>query len=328
MAGQFSYKGSFSGWIREVMKQRLQPDADAMHEAALALLNSGVTTVYDHVGPWSDLSPILNLPLHYKFFIEVAGVTPETAEARLSMAQDLAIKLKREGYWAAPTPHSPYSLNADVFEAIVNSPSPQPSPKGEGGLSIHYAESAEEQEYFATGVGKMAEFLSELGACHPEAKPKDLIEILRAAMDDRRRAQDDRRGAQNDKGWLAIHCNTVNDEQIAMLISTNATVVHCPRSHRYFNHPPFPLEKLRAAGIPIAIGTDSLASCPNFDFLAELRAMREEFPFLSTEEILKMATQRDTLTPSDTDDMIGLPMQDDILKGPVTFSRIGGRRVI
>jgi len=302
MKDQFSYNGSFSGWIQEVMAQRLTPDADAMRSAAQALIQSGVTSVNDHVGAWSDLSSITDLPLRYRFFVEVSGVTPETAATRLQMAQDLAIQLQREGKMATATPHSSYSLHAATRDSMIGNATTT--------LSIHYAESAEEKDYFVTGAGKMADFLHDLGA--PQGKP--------TAM-------------PFPKSFLAVHCNTVTDDDIQRLKTSGATVVHCPRSHRYFNHPPFPLQKLRDAGIPIQIGTDSLASCPNMDFLEELRAMREEFPFLTATEILKMASGNcqaggAAFAPGQFADIVGLPMQDDILQGPVTFSMIGGKRVI
>lgn len=212
--------------------------------------------------------------------------------------------------------------------------------------SIHCAESAEEWEMFTAGRGKLWEFVKERGA---EAFDKNRSPIQHLAQ----------HNLLPTRPWLAVHCNTLTDDDIVLLKKSRATVVHCPRSHRFFNHPPFPLEKLRAASVPIAIGTDSLASCPNFDFLAELRAMRDEFPFLSTEEILNMATgnrmhtfaggvrrgsrsgsvrvsEREDWETAGQDpqhfgpitDIIGLPMQDDILQGPVTFSMIGGKRVI
>ena len=51
-------------------------------------------------------------------------------------------------------------------------------------------------------------------------------------------------------------------------------VVYCPRTHAWFGHPPYPLEKMLAAGVPVALGTDSRASSPDLSLLAEMRARR------------------------------------------------------
>ena len=45
--------------------------------------------------------------------------------------------------------------------------------------------------------------------------------------------------------------------------SHRATMVHCPRSHAFFDHPPFPLHDCLQAGIPVALGTDSLVTIKN-----------------------------------------------------------------
>ena len=68
------------------------------------------------------------------------------------------------------------------------------------------------------------------------------------------------------------------------------SVVHCPRSHEYFGHAPFPFEKLSKLGFNICLGTDSLASNENLSLFTEMRAFQNEFPNIAPEEILKMVT--------------------------------------
>src|SRR5687768_4936859 len=59
---------------------------------------------------------------------------------------------------------------------------------------------------------------------------------------------------------LAIHCNYLAPGDAELLAKNSVTVVHCPRSHAYFKHAPFPYHELRAAGVNVALATDSLAS--------------------------------------------------------------------
>ena len=47
-------------------------------------------------------------------------------------------------------------------------------------------------------------------------------------------------------------------------------VVHCPRTHAYFGHRPYPLAKMLAAGVNVALGTDSCASNPDLSLLGEM----------------------------------------------------------
>lgn len=364
------YTGSFTEWIQKIVTMQQHLTRDDVQAATQELIRSGVTSVMDHVGVQSELAHIIDTPLHKQLFLEVIGVSPEIASVVLSKQNDRAAQAQRQGIPATPTPHAPYSLHSEVFEQIIQSScrtrsgihsEEQSGSRLKAGmtniLSIHCAESAEEWEMFVEGRGKLLEFVRErTKACHSERSEESSISDPSASpQDDKVKYSSPLQYlAANSivptRPWLAVHCNTLTDNDIVLLKQSRATVVHCPRSHRFFNHPPFPLERLRAAGVPVAIGTDSLASCPNFDFLEELRAMREECAFLTTEEILQMATTssvrgelveqplgpstgsgrtvRHSLSPGNFADIIGLPQQNDLLNGPVTFSMIGGNRVI
>ena len=61
--------------------------------------------------------------------------------------------------------------------------------------------------------------------------------------------------------------------------------------HRFFDRPPFPLERYRRAGVPVALGTDSLASNQDLDLRQEARLLLEGRPELSPIEVLGMATE-------------------------------------
>jgi len=69
-------------------------------------------------------------------------------------------------------------------------------------------------------------------------------------------------------------------------------VIHCPRTHAFFGRKPFDLEFFQSSGIPVLLGTDSLASNRDLDMFSEMRAMKEAFPGLDAEEILTMVTVR------------------------------------
>jgi len=85
---------------------------------------------------------------------------------------------------------------------------------------------------------------------------------------------------------------------VAALAESGSHVVHCPRSHAYFRHPPFPYRELAAAGVNVCLGTDSLASIhpprrakPELNMFAEMRAFAASFPDTAPERIVRMATE-------------------------------------
>jgi cytosine/adenosine deaminase-related metal-dependent hydrolase len=67
-------------------------------------------------------------------------------------------------------------------------------------------------------------------------------------------------------------------------------VVYCPRTHAWFGHARYPLERLLAAGAIVALGTDSRASAPDLSLLAEMRHVARTFPAISRATILELGT--------------------------------------
>ena len=60
--------------------------------------------------------------------------------------------------------------------------------------------------------------------------------------------------------FLAVHVNHLASGDAARLARSGASVVHCPRSHAFFRHAPFPFAELHGAGVNLCLGTDSLAT--------------------------------------------------------------------
>jgi cytosine/adenosine deaminase-related metal-dependent hydrolase len=96
------------------------------------------------------------------------------------------------------------------------------------------------------------------------------------------------------RGALLVHMNelTTKDQALLALDPSRHPVIHCPRTHSFFGRKPFDLEFFRTAGIPVLLGTDSLASNRDLDMFSEMRAMGDAFPSLDPREILAMVTVR------------------------------------
>jgi 5-methylthioadenosine/S-adenosylhomocysteine deaminase len=77
-------------------------------------------------------------------------------------------------------------------------------------------------------------------------------------------------GLVNDR-LIAVHMTQVSDAEIATCAEAGVSVVHCPESNLKLASGFCPAEKLRRAGVNLAIGTDGCASNNDLDMFGELR---------------------------------------------------------
>ncbi|WP_315807734.1 TRZ/ATZ family hydrolase [Pseudomonas sp. C9-3] len=97
--------------------------------------------------------------------------------------------------------------------------------------------------------------------------------------------------------FQAVHMTQLNDEDLAMLVETNSSVVHCPESNLKLASGFCPVERLWQAGVNVAIGTDGAASNNDLDLLGETRtaallakAVAGQATALDAHRALRMAT--------------------------------------
>jgi 5-methylthioadenosine/S-adenosylhomocysteine deaminase len=132
-------------------------------------------------------------------------------------------------------PHAPYTVSDDSFERIRDLADQLDLP-----VHLHTHETAQEVE----------DSIKEHGV-----RP---LERLR------------RLGIVNDR-LLAVHMTQLTDEEIAMCASAGVSVAHCPESNLKLASGFCPVEKLRRAGVRVAIGTDGCASNNDLDMFGEMR---------------------------------------------------------
>jgi cytosine/adenosine deaminase-related metal-dependent hydrolase len=148
---------------------------------------------------------------------------------------------------------------------------------------------------FGDASGPLYEFMKSIGRPMNDCGNKTPLELFLGALGDRALPQ-----------CIVAHLNELTESDFELLerSKTRFHAVHCPRSHDYFKHSQFPLERLRSLAFNVCLGTDSLASNKNLSLFAEMRAFQKEFPRVSPEEILKMVTVNPA-TALHRQDMIG-----------------------
>jgi cytosine/adenosine deaminase-related metal-dependent hydrolase len=282
---------AFPDWIRLVVEQRRQQAKSLMVEtdgfqrfrrraaiAGLMEMRANATVACGDVAtpgwprecfPADDCEATI--------FLELLGLDPQREEGLLSMAQIFVLGLRDAASRLRPgiSPHAPYTVSSNVVEQVC-----QLSHAERCAVAMHLAESREELELLAHHSGSLVEVLKSLGAWHAAAlprgkRPMDYLRLLATAH----RA-------------LVIHGNYLAEDEIGFLAGhrERMSVVYCPRTHAYFGHEPYPLTQMLAAGVRVAVGTDSRASNPDLRLFEELRHIAQHHPAVSPDAILRMGT--------------------------------------
>jgi cytosine/adenosine deaminase-related metal-dependent hydrolase len=173
--------------------------------------------------------------------------------------------------------HAPYSTGPELFVFAKK------RCRQFGHLfSVHTAESADELEFLRTGTGCFRDFLEKRNSwdgTFPFAEQSfagtvfyfDHLDIL-------------------DENTILVHAIHLSDMELHLVAERGAHICLCPGSNRFLGVGRAPVERILAAGILPALGTDSSVSNETIDLWHEMQLLADEHPSVSCESILAMAT--------------------------------------
>ncbi len=285
MAGQFTPPKVFTDWLKLITTAKggweVSEYAASWLAGAQMLVRTGTTTVGD-IEAMPQLLPDMwrSTPLRVVSFLELIGITGRRpVPALVQDAIDTGLRLRHGKCRVGLSPHAPYSTVPELLRLAA-----QAARRRRWLVCTHLAESAMEFEMFARGRGEMYDWLKRSG--------RDMADC--GAGSPARHLE--RCGALGEN-LLAAHVNYLAPKDAELLGRRGVSVVHCPRSHLYFRHDPFPLRKLLRAGVNICLGTDSLASVYRsrnqileLNMFEEMRTLAQRDYGLSPRKILQMAT--------------------------------------
>jgi len=285
MAGLFPPPRSFCEWIKCITAEKAAwSDADfarSWREGAGMLLRSGTTTVADMEAVPALLPAAWEAtPLRVISFLEMTGIRSRRDPAAILNETIAKIDSLPPGRCRATlSPHAPYSTVPELMRRSAAA-----ARKRSWLVTTHLAESAAEFEMFRRGHGEMFKWLAR--------NQRDMSDCGLGSP-----VQHLERSRVLGPNLLAAHVNYLAPGDAALLARRKVTVVHCPRSHDYFRHRPFPYHTLARAGVRVCLGTDSLATVRThrrqpvaLSLFDEMRAMAATRPGLSPETILRLAT--------------------------------------
>lgn len=170
--------------------------------------------------------------------------------------------------WGA-SPHAPYSVHGQFAKWLLYFGLP---------AATHVAEARAEADLLQKRTGPFVQFLSDLGVYREESLAKSWEDFLTPWRPEQFR----------DRGSvLIVHANYLPAE---FPFRPNQSIVYCPRTHGAFLHPSHPFREFLARGVRVCLGTDSLASNPDLDILAEARFVHARHPDVPGDQLLRMVT--------------------------------------
>jgi cytosine/adenosine deaminase-related metal-dependent hydrolase len=343
MAGTLPPPKTFTDWIPLIMAAKASWGYSnygrSWLNGAKMLVSTGTTTVAD-IESVPDLLPEVweATPLRVFSFLEMTGIhSRRDPDGVLHEAVEKIESLSHPRCSAALSPHAPYSTLPGLLRFSAE------TARARGWrLCTHVAESEQEFEMFLHARGEMFHWL--------QRNDRDMSDCGLGSP-----VQHLARNRMLGENLLAVHVNRLAAGDAALLGTHHVHVVHCPRSHDYFRHPPFQWRQFANAGVNVCLGTDSLATVRSADkqklelsMFQEMRALADREPELSPIDILRLATvngaralgqagQIGELSDNSLADLIAIPARaktgdagDSVLAhaGPLAAGMVDGQWVI
>jgi cytosine/adenosine deaminase-related metal-dependent hydrolase len=270
----------FSDWIIQLIKitrgLHVEDFRTSLVEGLRKCVESGTTAVGDIISRYDLLRSYDVPPIRGRLFFETLGHDPTRFEERLGQALAAVDVLCGGTLSPGLSPHTIYTIGMANLPLIRNAALSQSLP-----LAIHVSESQAESDFVFDTSGPLAtELYPFVGWEQYLQSPRHCssTELL------------DRHGLLTST-TLAIHCVHVNLADAQIFKQRGVTVCLCPRSNDRLDVGRAPLALFRKLGIPLALGTDSLASNDSLSLWDEMRFTLDQFQDeLSPADLFRMVT--------------------------------------
>lgn len=255
----------FATWLRRVRDLKDATTPDKFAAAAEAGIRDGwargVTCVAETGSTGAAIAALARLGGRGIVYHEVFGPDPAKSTPPLRDLEAAIVRLNphvSERVRLGLSPHSPVTVSEPLFRAVAELARLERLP-----LAVHLAESPAESELVRHGTGPFADRLRARGITVRArgVSPVRYLADLGVLQ-----------SADCELPTLCIHCVQVDAADIALLRERGAVVAACPRSNRAHGHGEPPVAALRAAAVPLGLGTDSVVSVPDLDLWAEAEA--------------------------------------------------------
>ena len=214
----------------------------------------------------------------YYNFVEASGWLPGVADERFLRSKKAYNAFEKITGNTSIVPHAPYSVSDNLWNHIA------PYFKNKV-ASIHNQETSFEDEFFMQGTGDFLRMyeLMKLDNIHFKATGKTSLASYYHYL-------------KNAATVLLVHntytslADIIYANEQAQLYKQNLYWCLCPNANKYIQKQLADVMALVSNDCQVVLGTDSLASNHSLDILSEIRLIKDNYPFVTDETLLRWAT--------------------------------------
>ncbi len=261
----------FHKWMKQFLRRNTnmrerqgvleQYQQQSIRKGITSLKQAGITHVGDITLSGFSIEPLLESGLSGVVYIEILGLEEGVGEFMFKRATQMLEQYRpdeQNGLRIGLSAHAVYTTRPRTFRQVARYCQQKDVP-----LCIHAAEAPAEIECSLHGSGPLYDLPVQMGGqSHPYVPHKTPVHYLHHF------------GILDAQPLLA-HVVHATDEELDMIAQSGAKIAHCPRSNHHLKCGRHPLEKALERNIPLALGTDSLATSYSLD-------VREEATFAHT----------------------------------------------
>ncbi len=287
-------------WARQLMKCVVETSHESRQQAALDAARAAVrlgTAAIGDVGNSLDGAPAIGgAGMSGVLFHELVGsreVATGDALADAARERDDAAPHWPAALQYVPAPHAPYSVGPELFRRIFAA-----AAAAGRATSVHVAEDPDEIALLVDGSGRWPAVLRAMGV-DPATRTPGRSPVAYLA---------DLGAFDGPVPPLLVHMVHAGEDDRRLAAQAGATVVLCPRSNLHIGGRLADVTSLLENGIPLAVGTDSLASTPDLSLWGEMATLAAHFPSVPAEVWIRAATRNGARA-------MGLPGHGSLMPG-------------
>lgn len=277
LKGKFDTHKGLAHFVNQIREYRLQSneiDPKSIQIAIEDISRDGTVAVADICNTTHSFEAKQKADFKVINLIEVLGLSAEHAQGIISRA--LATKELANDLLEGPnflTPHSVYSLSEELLKLLYK------EMQSNDIVSIHFAESPDEALFTEHRKGGIAINYTNWELNCNDAPKGNPLEIVKNYLPKKARV-------------LFIHNTylTNNDANELATHFSNAYFVLCPASNLQLQNSLPNIPMLYKTGVPIALGTDSLASSATVSVFEQIKIISNSFPEIPFQNIVEWAT--------------------------------------